>query len=1330
VAGASYSWTGPNGFSSNLQNPTISNVTASNTGTYSLVAIANGCTSSVATTNVVVSPIPTSPTASSNSPLCVGSTLNLTASSVAGATYNWTGPNGFTSTLQNPSISGVTSADAGTYSVIAIITGCTSSVATTVVTINAVPTTPVAGSNSPICEGSSLNLTATTIPGATYSWTGPAFSSTSQNPTIAVSTTANSGTYNVVAIANGCTSSVASVTVVVNPKPTAPVAGSNSPICEGQTLNLTASTVSGANYLWSGPNGYSSNLQNPTISNATTANNGSYTVVAIASGCTSLVGSVNVTINPVPNPASASNNGPLCEGQTLNLTATAVSGASYSWSGPNGFSSNQQNPTIGGVTLANGGTYNVVTVAAGCTSAVSSTVVVINPAPTAPTAGNNSPLCVGSTLNLTSSAVAGASYSWTGPNGFSSNLQNPTISNVTASNTGTYSLVAIANGCTSSVATTNVVINAVPAAPNAASNSPICEGGNLNLTASAVPGANYSWTGPNGFTSSAQNPTINGTTSLNAGTYSVVAIANGCTSSIATTTVTINAIPGPISASNNSPVCSGNSVNLTATSIQGASYSWTGPNGFVSSVQNPILPNVSTADSGNYSVVAILNGCTSAVAVTKIIVNQSAQSTFVASGNTVCIGQDGTVTISNAQLGATYELRDAFNNSVGTPIVASGTTITINVPASNLSQPSTSFNVYVSLAQCTTASATPVTIVVNPLPSLSVNASGNTACLGGVSTITLVGTENGVTYQVIDSLGNSVGSPIIGNGGNMVITIPISNLAVGPNRFTITATSSSNCSATLSAIAIVTVNPLPILTAQVENAVSCLGQNTYVTVRNSIAGVTYQLMQNGLPIGNGVAGTGGDITILVPNGNLTTGLNSFVVQATNAQGCVAQYLTPVTVNVIIQNDVTLRAVPSNNVCQGVPTTFIASTIPYDPVFNFNFFINGVLQQSSPDSTFTTAVLGQGDVVSVVAGIGTCVDSATLNITVRPRPTFDIVTNTVCQGDVSVISFVNQSGVGFTFEVSGDGGLPSVTTADSVIAFVYPAAGVFNVQVRALGPNGCDTSFASTITVIPMADLTTVPISPICSGNSVTLAINNPQTGVQYYWYNVPLGGTPLDSGSVFITSLLYDTTTFYVEGLNGACLSPVRSAIGVSVIRTPDAMMLPIESDTLFFPHSSVNFQNLTDPATAESYLWVFGDGDTALTTNPNFNPTHQYREKGVYHACLIAFNRGCTDTVCVDITVMDVVLVHIPTGFTPNGDGLNDLLEIVAPGVTEISFTIYDRWGREMYTTENYLIGQPWDGRAKGGVDAPEGAYIYKGTATGWDGRKIELKGTITLIR
>jgi hypothetical protein len=101
-------------------------------------------------------------------------------------------------------------------------------------------------------------------------------------------------------------------------------------------------------------------------------------------------------------------------------------------------------------------------------------------------------------------------------------------------------VTATVNGCVSQAASTTATVNAIPAAPLAGNNGPLWAGTTLNLTASAVPGATYRWTGPNAFTSTNQNPTILSASTAASGLYSVTATADACPSVAGTTTVTIN----------------------------------------------------------------------------------------------------------------------------------------------------------------------------------------------------------------------------------------------------------------------------------------------------------------------------------------------------------------------------------------------------------------------------------------------------------------------------------------------------------------------------------------------------------------------------------------------------------------------------------------------------------------------------------------------------------------------------------------------------------------------------------------------------------------------
>jgi fibronectin type 3 domain-containing protein len=304
------------------------------------------------------------------------------------------------------------------------------------------------------------------------------------------------------------------------------------------SYNIKRATSSGGAYTTISTPG---SVTGTSYTDSTAVNNSTYyyvfsAVTPFGESANSVQASATASCTPPP---TVGNNGPICAGSTLNLTASTVADATYSWTGPNGFTSRDQKPSIVGATTAASGTYSVTVTVGACTSVPATTIATVNATP-APTAGNNGPLCEGSTLNLTASTVSGATYSWTGPNGFTSSAQNPSVTSATTSASGTYSVTATANGCVSPAGTTVAVVNAIPGAPTAGNNGPITAGSTLNLTASTVPGAVYSWSGPNGFTSTAQNPSIPNTTTNASGIYSVTATVGTCISAAGTTTVTVN----------------------------------------------------------------------------------------------------------------------------------------------------------------------------------------------------------------------------------------------------------------------------------------------------------------------------------------------------------------------------------------------------------------------------------------------------------------------------------------------------------------------------------------------------------------------------------------------------------------------------------------------------------------------------------------------------------------------------------------------------------------------------------------------------------------------
>ncbi|MFC2110852.1 HYR domain-containing protein [Bacteroidota bacterium] len=190
---------------------------------------------------------------------------------------------------------------------------------------------------------------------------------------------------------------------------------------------------------------------------------------------------------------------------------------------------------------------------------------------TATSANTNNVFALGTTIQLSTNSISGATYSWTGPNGFTSNLQNPTIPNCTYSNSGIYSVVANTGSCSGS-STVNITVSAIPTITGTTPASR-CGTGTITLGATASAG-NINWyaaaTGGNslGTGTSFITPNISTTT-----TYYVDATNNGLTTPSRTAvTATVNALPIITASASNNAICNGSSTTLTASGAN--TYVW------------------------------------------------------------------------------------------------------------------------------------------------------------------------------------------------------------------------------------------------------------------------------------------------------------------------------------------------------------------------------------------------------------------------------------------------------------------------------------------------------------------------------------------------------------------------------------------------------------------------------------------------------------------------------------------------------------------------------------------------------------------------------------
>ncbi len=1211
IANATYSWTGPNGFTSSVQNPSITSATAAAAGTYQVTATVLNCTSAPATTAVVVNPVPSAPVVSSNSPVCTGGTIQLTADSVSGATYSWTGPGGFTSSLQNPTIANAGNANAGTYSLTVSVLGCVSPAATTTVILSPVPSAPVAGSNSPVCTGGTINLFVNTIAGATYSWTGPnGFTSTDQNPSILNADSTRAGVYSVVANISGCNSAVGSTTVVINPIPDAPIVSSNSPVCEGQTLQLTAQSVQGGTYSWTGPNGFTSNLQNPSFPNADVTLAGNYTATVTVGGCQSAPATTTVVVNKTPTPTATSNS-PICEGATLSFTVTTYGSATYTWTGPNGFTSTDQNPTIPNATTAASGTYSVYVTSSGCGANGPVSVNVTVTAIPAPVASNNGPLCSGATLNLTSTSIPGATYSWTGPNGYTSNLQNPTIPGATTGEAGVYSVVANVSGCNSSNAgSTTVVINPIPVT-TAANNGPLCAGATLNLTATTFAGATYTWSGPNGFTSTQQNPSITGVTTANAGTYSVTVTAAGCTSSApASTTVVIGATPATPAASSNSPLCVGATLVLTASNVPGADYQWTGPNGFTSADQNPVINNVTLADAGVYTVRAFIDGCTSAPATANVIVRPIPASPVAGSNSPVCVGQPINLTATTVA-GATYTWTgpNGFTSSIQNPGIPSAT-----VADSGL------FSVTATVSGCTSPAAT-TNVIVTPLPPAPIAGSNSPVCLGDTLFLT-ASFIPGASYLWTDPIGftSTEQNPVVPN-----VT------ALAAATYTVVATV-NGCTGPGSQVTVVVV-PRPTATFT-SNAPVCLGVPVNFTNTGSTGnGFTYSW-----EFGSDATPTSS--TLENPTGILygTQGTKTVIFTVGNGS-CATTDTQTISVTGIpfadFNNDGPACAAP------GV-ITFTDNSTGNVTSWLWDFGPNAVpaTSTSSGPVSVTFNTNGTHMVMLTVSG-GGCSNTTTKTVdvgVVGADFTSSVPQNGAngCLGQPVNFYNIGSSGSGAThFWNFGAGATPATSTDENPTNIIYASTGA-KIVTHTVSVAGCglDSTVQHIVTINPIPTTSFTTTAPVCANTSVNFT-NTGSTGVNYsYFWDFGAGASPSTSVAESPQGVTYSSsgTKTVTLTITNEFYCVVAATQNITIFSTPTASFSTNAPTCTLLP---VNFTN-TGTTTGVTWAWDFG-ADALPVNSTDQNPTGiTYAVPGIKPISLTTtdINSGCSNTYSQSITI------------------------------------------------------------------------------------------------
>jgi gliding motility-associated-like protein len=287
--------------------------------------------------------------------------------------------------------------------------------------------------------------------------------------------------------------------------------------------------------------------------------------------------------------------------------------------------------------------------------------------------------------------------------------------------------------------------------------------------------------------------------------------------------------------------------------------------------------------------------------------------------------------------------------------------------------------------------------------------------------------------------------------------------------------------------------------------------------------------------------------------------------------------------------------------------------------------------------------------------------------------------------------------------AGGAGTYSWSTGATSDTITVNSSGTYTVTVT----NGCGSKAADTVVTVqtlPVAVITGKPV--FCTGDSTILTASG---GSSYSW------NTGATTASIEVKSVgTYTVTAQNTCGTSQAQLVVKQSSVIANFLVDSLSGHAPL---TIHTTNTSIG---------ANSYSWVFGDGNTSTATNP----TDVYTAGGSYTITLTANDtNGCSSSRTLIITVVnETSSVTVPNVFTPNGDGSNDTFLINAQNISQFDVKIYDRWG--VMLSELAAPNQTWDGRTKTGTVVVNGTYYYVLDAKGVDGKQYKLNGFFMLLR
>ncbi|MDP5172554.1 MAG: gliding motility-associated C-terminal domain-containing protein, partial [Bacteroidia bacterium] len=1284
--GVSYSWSPATG----LSNPNIASPTATPTvSTQYTVAITDafGCvrTESV---QVNVNPLPVV-NAGPNVTKCPGTTVPLQAT--GGVLYSWSPATG----LSNPNISNPIANPAATTNYTVTVTDANGCVNTDQVLVTVMQ--GLAGPGGYVCSGDSLSLGASG--GIMYAWSpvlglsNPNISNPKASPTTTTLYTVT------ITDAAGC---VDTDTVTVGVYPTTPAnAGADAPLCFGDSLTLNAS--GGVSYLWTAsPSLLGTTLSNPVVFPQTSSWYG--VTVTDANGCFG-TDSVFITVLSLPIPEAGNDTAKCGE---IGVPLAASGGINYQWFPTTGLNNAAISDPVANP-AASMMYFVTVTDGNGCSDTDSVFVRVMYA-----DAGPDLPLCIGDSLLL--QAAGGIAYQWqASPFLLNANTSTPVV--FPSATSDFIVTVTDTSGCTDTD-TMTVTVNPLPTTSTFGTDPYVCSGGGTVVNATG--GSQYLWTPGAIFNdptlaSPIASPTYSGTTLDSTWRFFVtVTDTNGCVNHDSLDQV-VRLLP-IIFFSNDTVNCPGGSVPLFGSG--GINTSWSPAYALNTTVGNNVIASPDTTTTYTVLIEAVW-GCSDSAEIEVIVMVPEA-----GLNDTICLRD--TIVLAGSG-GAIYEWSPAAGLSDPT------------LPnPSAFPQITTTYLLTVTDSLGCVDTDT-VRIDVNPLPPAFAGVDQE-ICIGDTAQLLATG---GLIYQWLTA--DSLSSPF---------TAATAAWPLNTTSYPISVTDGNGCTE-LDTMELV-VHPLPMADAGPDQT-QC-GEDSVSLVASG--GILYQWSP---AMGLGSPNLG--ITSADPDSTIR-----YFVTVTDQFGCV-------NVDSVLIRTMYAVAGPAIITCPEDSVQLSASSIGG---LAASYSWNPVLGLSNPGAAQPGALPGFTTTYQVtITDTSGCSDTASQLVTVFPVPNADAGPDReICIFDT--IQLAASGGV--IYEWDPEASLSSLMIADPL---ANPLAST-TYRVMVTDVNGCNLADTVRITVNPLPVVDAGLDTIICNRDQAFLLatgantylwspagslsnpraaapVASPEDDLWYYVEGTDLNGCknndsifvevrplPMLSGDDYYEICLGQTTYLAVEGADGYLwntgddfpvlevdpeftteywvipLGPTgcqgdRLDIQVYVERNlPQAALEPSVTEG-FYP-LEVNFSNLS--ANATNFLWKFGDGDTSSAARP----MHIYNRPGEYVITLTADNDiGCPDSTQFSLIEALDFVAFFPNAFTPNDDGENDEFRLVIRAFEQVTFQVFDRWGRKVFESNQQDVR--WDG-TKGGIPLGEGVYVYTFRGVTYLGEVIERNGSITLIR